>query len=145
MLVRTLFAAALLLTPSCTYLKYARQQAEYALLQEADPSQRNVKHMIDRSTFAVIGMTTDPAARHEPDRHAMAVAAFSSRFKDNELVDVMHDIDVGTHFGLHLPPGDFDLLVLPYRRKRRSSLTRPDVGQNLLHRARCSVLVMPQG
>ena len=40
---------------------------------------------------------------------------------------------------------DFDLLVLPYRRKRRSSLTRPDVGQNLLHRARCSVLVMPQG
>jgi len=40
---------------------------------------------------------------------------------------------------------DFDLLVLPYRRNQRASLTRPDVGQNLLHRAPCSVLIMPHG
>jgi Trk K+ transport system NAD-binding subunit/nucleotide-binding universal stress UspA family protein len=39
--------------------------------------------------------------------------------------------------------GDCDLMVVPYRRRRRSSLTNPDVGQNLIHRARCSVLVMP--
>ena len=37
----------------------------------------------------------------------------------------------------------FDVLVIPYRRGRSSSLTRPDVAQNLLHRARCSTLVMP--
>lgn len=35
------------------------------------------------------------------------------------------------------------VLVLPYRRRRKSFLTRPDVGQNLIHRARCSTLVMP--
>ena len=40
---------------------------------------------------------------------------------------------------------DFDLLVLPYRRNQRASLTRPDVGQNLIHRAPCSVLIMPHG
>ena len=40
---------------------------------------------------------------------------------------------------------DFDLLVLPYRRNQRASLTRPDVSQNLLHRAPCSVLIMPHG
>jgi hypothetical protein len=38
---------------------------------------------------------------------------------------------------------DCDLMVLPYRRRRSSSLTNPDVAQNLIHRARCSVLVMP--
>ena len=40
---------------------------------------------------------------------------------------------------------DFDLLVMPYRRNQRASLTRPDVGQNLIHSAPCSVLVMPHG
>jgi len=38
---------------------------------------------------------------------------------------------------------EFDLVVLPYQRRRSSSLTRPDVGQNLLHQVRCSALVMP--
>lgn len=39
--------------------------------------------------------------------------------------------------------GDCDLLVMPYRRGRRSFLTRPDVVLNLIHRARCSVMIMP--
>jgi len=115
MLGRTLIVALLLLTPGCTYLWYAGQQAEYARLQKADPSQRVLKHMVDRSAFAVIGITNDPDGRYRRDEHTKVVAAFSSRFKDNELVDVMHDIDVGTHFGLHLPPGEFDLLVLSDR------------------------------
>lgn len=38
---------------------------------------------------------------------------------------------------------DFDLLVLPYRKGRKAFLTRPDVGLNLIHRAHCSVMVMP--
>lgn len=38
---------------------------------------------------------------------------------------------------------DFDLLVVPYRRKEGSFLTRPNVGLNLIHRAACSVMVMP--
>ncbi len=45
--------------------------------------------------------------------------------------------------GLVALSGESDLLVLPYQRRRRSSLTRPDVGQNVIHQARCSVLVMP--
>ena len=40
---------------------------------------------------------------------------------------------------------DCDLVVLPYKRRRRSSLTSPDVAQNLIHRVRCSALVMPHG
>ncbi|MCP4680464.1 MAG: universal stress protein [Deltaproteobacteria bacterium] len=37
----------------------------------------------------------------------------------------------------------FDLIVLPYKRGRGAFLTRPDVGLNVIHRAHCSVLVMP--
>ncbi len=37
----------------------------------------------------------------------------------------------------------FNLVVLPYKRNRRSSLLNPDVSQNLLHRVSCSALVMP--
>lgn len=36
-----------------------------------------------------------------------------------------------------------NLVVLPYRRRRRSRLTSPDVAQNLMHQVRCSALVMP--
>jgi len=39
--------------------------------------------------------------------------------------------------------GDYQVVVLPYHRKRRSSLTNPDVAQNLIHRVKCSTLVMP--
>lgn len=38
---------------------------------------------------------------------------------------------------------ELDLVVLHYRRGRRSGLTDPDVAQNLIHRAHCSVMVMP--
>ena len=37
----------------------------------------------------------------------------------------------------------YGVLVTAYKRGRASSLTRPDVAQNLLHRAHCSTLVMP--
>lgn len=39
--------------------------------------------------------------------------------------------------------GDFDLVVVPYAKGRRSFLTRPDVALNLIHRCRSSVMVMP--
>jgi hypothetical protein len=38
---------------------------------------------------------------------------------------------------------DFDLLVLPQRRRKRAFLTKPDIGLNLIHKASCSVMVMP--
>ncbi|MGI9302246.1 MAG: DUF413 domain-containing protein [Gammaproteobacteria bacterium] len=107
--------ASLLLSTSCTYLKHASIQADYARLQKVEPSQRNLKHMIERQNFAVIGQTEDANDLYRGDKDTKAVAAFSSRFSANELVDVMHDIGVGTHFGLGLPSGDYDILVFSDR------------------------------
>lgn len=94
---------------SCTYLQHAFNQAEYTRIQKADPGQLNLKHMINRETYFVIGQTED---KHEKfTQHSLAVAAYSDKFKHHERVDTMYFAGAGTHFGLNLPEGDYQLLV----------------------------------
>lgn len=113
--MRIIHLCTLLLLPlfgsSCTYLKHASIQADYKRLQATAPSQRNLKHMVDRPNFAVMGKTVDHHSLLFRHNGSKAVAAFSSRYQQHELVDVMHDIQVGTHFGLHLPEGDYEIIV----------------------------------
>ena len=94
---------------SCTYLKYASVQAEYARIQNAAPGQVNAKHMIDRETFFVHGRCNDDAGSY--DGLPKVIAAFSSKYQSNERVDTMHFEVAGSHFGLNLPEGRYDLLV----------------------------------
>lgn len=96
---------------ACTYLKHASIQADYKRLQATAPSQRNLKHMIERANFALMGNTVDQQALYSHSTSTKAVAAFSNRYRENELVDVMHDIRVGTHFGLHLPEGKYEVVL----------------------------------
>jgi hypothetical protein len=107
---RSVAVACLVLgIPSCTHLKYASVQAEYARIQSAEPAQRKVKHMIERETFFVHGRCIDAAGRY--DEVPKAIAAFSSRYRRNERVDTMHSQVAGSHYGLNLPEGAYDLLV----------------------------------
>lgn len=94
---------------SCTYLKYASVQAEYARIQNAEPGQLNVKHMIDRETYFVHGRCNDDSSRYAG--LPKAIAAFSSKYQANERVDTMHFQVAGSHYGLNLPEGGYDLLV----------------------------------
>ena len=94
---------------SCSYMKHASIQAEYARIQKADPGQVNLKHMLDRETYFVIGQTIDKEARYA--NLPLAVAAYSNKFKPHERVDTMYFAGAGTHFGLNLPEGDYQLLV----------------------------------
>lgn len=94
---------------SCTYLKYASVQSEYARVQTAEPAQLNVKHMIEREKFFVHGRCIDATGRY--DERSKAIAAFSSRYKANERVDTMHFQVAGSHYGLNLPEGTYELLV----------------------------------
>ncbi len=62
----------------------------------------------------------------------------------------MYHVEVHTHVLEGNPirevvgvSGDYDLLVLPCTRGRKGFLTRPNVAMNILHGARCSVMVMP--
>ncbi|PLX81344.1 MAG: alpha/beta hydrolase [Desulfuromonas sp.] len=94
---------------SCSYMKHVSVQAEYARIQKADPGQINLKHMIDRETYFVIGQTIDD--KNIYTHLSLAVAAYSNKFKPHERVDTMYFAGAGTHFGLNLPEGDYQLLV----------------------------------
>ena len=94
---------------SCTHLKYASVQAEYARIQDAQPGQLNVKHMIDRESYFVHGRSIDDERSYAG--LPKAIAAFSSKYQINEHVDTMFFENSGSHFGLNLPEGRYDLLV----------------------------------
>ena len=115
---------------SCTYMKHASIQAEYARIQTADPGQVNLKHMIDRETYFVIGQTIDKDVRYA--NLPLAVAAYSSKFKPHERVDTMYFAGAGTHFGLNLPEGDYQLLVFADRDKNRIFDQTEVIGQKTI-------------
>jgi uncharacterized protein YifE (UPF0438 family)/uncharacterized alpha/beta hydrolase family protein len=131
-IAQTAAITCLILSTSCTYLKHASVQADYARLQKAEPSQRNVRHMIDRQNYAVIGKIQDPNGIYRRDTSTKAVAAFSNRFKENEIVEVMHDVGSGTHFGLDLPLGDYVILVFSDRDHNRVYESHEVIGKSQL-------------
>jgi len=104
----TIVALSFMLT-SCTYLKYSSIQAEYTRLQNADPSQVNLKHMLGQEVFFVLGKPVGIPVSYLD--LPMAIAAYSSEFKENERVDTMFFKKAGTHYGLNLPGGVYTLLV----------------------------------
>lgn len=97
-------------TNACTYLKYAVVQAQYARIQKATPTQVNLKHMIEQQLFFVTGRTIDTSGRYEST--ALAIAAYSDKFRNNEKVDIMFSAGSETHFGLSLPDGEYRIQVL---------------------------------
>ncbi len=103
------YVVLLVFLSSCTFVKNAAVQAEYARIQASDPSMLNLKHMIDRETFFVYGLVGQAPAAFPVSR--FTVAAFSDRFQKHELVDVLHNVVPGTHYGLNLPPGHYDLIA----------------------------------
>ncbi len=71
----------------------------------------NLKHMVSRKTFFVHGMlSTKEGATDQPHAN-LSIAAFSNAFQKHELVDAMHQLKANVHYGLNLPPGEYELLV----------------------------------
>jgi pimeloyl-ACP methyl ester carboxylesterase len=94
---------------SCSYLEGSFVQAEYKRIQNAEPGQLNAKHMIDRESYFINGRSVDVTGKYAG--LPKAIAAFSSKYQANERVDTMHFELAGSHFGLNLPEGHYDLLV----------------------------------
>ncbi|GAB1257690.1 hypothetical protein NBRC116494_21920 [Aurantivibrio plasticivorans] len=65
--------------------------------------------MISRDNFFIIGKTVDN--QFSFTETPIAIAAFSSKFKPNEHVDTHFSLGSGTHFGLNLPDGTYQILV----------------------------------
>ncbi len=96
--------------PACTFLKNAAIQSDYERIQATDPSMLNLKHMVSRQTYFVYGKIGEPPADGRP-LPMLSIAAYSDQFQKHELVDVMHQLTPGAHYGLNLPPGAYQLVV----------------------------------
>lgn len=125
-----LILCVLLPLNGCTYLKYAAVQREYARIQEAAPAQKNLKYLIDHQTFYIVGQTEDAGCdcRNLP----MAVAAYATDTVNYELVDTMSFANSGTHFGLNLPEGQYDLLVFADSNNNQQFDNNEIVGKHVL-------------
>ena len=99
----------LALLGSCTYIQNTLKQAQYLQTQKTNPRQRNIKHMISRQTFFIYGLIIDES--NLKSGLPLSVAAYSNKYKSNELVDVTHFASVGTHYALNLPAGKYELFV----------------------------------
>jgi len=93
----------------CSYMNYWAVQEEYARIQQAQPGQVNMKHLIDQESFYVYGVIDDNDLRYQ--KSSLLIAAYSDKFRKNELVDSMFMHGSNTHYGLNLPAGQFTLLV----------------------------------
>lgn len=108
--MRELLAGLLLVaTSGCTYLGHAGRQAAYAQQAEQHPRQGLYKHMVDRDTFFVYGELLHAPVR---DRTPVAVVAVSDDLRAGEVVDVNHFSREDSFYALHLPAGEFRLLVV---------------------------------
>ncbi len=94
---------------SCGYTSNFIKQIKFTRKQNKTPSQNTQKQMLENETFLVMGKTIDEAGRYS--EYSTTVAAYSNMYIENELVDIMHYSGVGTHFGLYLPGGVYDLVV----------------------------------
>jgi len=71
--------------------------------------------MLDQDSFFVYGKVADDLDRYSET--AMAIAAYSSKFKKNERVDTFFFFGAGRHYGLTLPEGSYTLLIYADKNK----------------------------
>lgn len=66
--------------------------------------------MIERKSYGLYGRTLDVQGLYTKSN--IAVAAFSDKYINHELVDIMHNAGVGKHYALNLPKGNYQVLGL---------------------------------
>jgi len=102
-----IFAA--LVSSGCSYVNSVGKQTRLQVESWGAPTQAVNKHLIGREKFFVFGRLLGEELA--PGR-ALAVVAVSDRYRPNEIVDVNPVSHLGVTYALHLPAGDYRLLVL---------------------------------
>jgi pimeloyl-ACP methyl ester carboxylesterase len=98
------------LVASCAYLQQTFRQAGYQNQFARDHKRSIQKHLLTSETFFVYGKLVD---EHDVSKdYPLAVAAMGDIDKGSELVDITHMVRANSFYGLHLPPGDYQLLAL---------------------------------
>lgn len=100
----------------------------------------------------MVGASLHLGVAHQPDLVVGSELRHEVGARRNEIENLarMYHVDITTVVFEGNPirqmveaSRDYDLLIFPYTRRRRSFLTNPDIALNVIHRAHCSVMVMP--
>jgi pimeloyl-ACP methyl ester carboxylesterase len=94
----------------CSYLRYTGVQNRYEAMHADSPSQWLAKHLLGKDSYFVYGRLVDRSAAGAG--HPIAVAALSSRYRQDEIVEVHRLGGTGSYYGMNLPEGEYRLLVL---------------------------------
>ncbi len=93
----------------CTYFGQVRKQRELEESFSSDPNAETAKHLATRSKFIVYGVL---AGGGEASGKPLAVAAISSDYSEDEIVDVCHFCRSDSYYGLILPAGSYEIVAL---------------------------------
>ncbi|MEN8130719.1 MAG: DUF413 domain-containing protein [Pseudomonadota bacterium] len=99
-----------LLLHGCAYLQNTFKQAGYKSSFKKTNQKAVLKHLLTRDTFYVYGNLKDEDDAYKG--YALAVAALTETGDKNEVVDVTHFARSNSFYGLHLPAGEYRLIVL---------------------------------
>ncbi|MCK4708976.1 MAG: hypothetical protein KAU21_10205, partial [Gammaproteobacteria bacterium] len=102
------FFAAFLLQ-GCTLADSIQKQISYRLQQKDQPSQKNLKYILNEEATIVFGQLNDQHDLYA--RKNLVVVAFSNRFSKNEIVSSSYHRQNNSHFGLYLPVGNYQIAV----------------------------------
>lgn len=93
----------------CTLLENIKKQVSYRLQQNEQPSQKNLKYILNKEATIVFGQLNDPHSLYASQN--MVVVAFSNRFSKDEIVSSSYYRRNNSPFGLYLPVGNYQLAV----------------------------------
>ncbi len=94
----------------CAYLQTTFTQAGYESHFKQTHQKAVLKHLLTRNTFFVYGQVKDEDDLYKG--YSLLVAALSEANYQAEVVDVTHFVRSNSFYGLHLPAGDYQVLVL---------------------------------
>jgi hypothetical protein len=94
---------------AATYIRNTIKQKVLAIQQRYLPTQRVYKHMLNVDNFFVFGRIKNMVP---VNRDAVAVIALSDRYYRGEVVDVSHFSGAVSNYGLNLPAGEYQLVVV---------------------------------
>jgi uncharacterized protein YifE (UPF0438 family)/triacylglycerol esterase/lipase EstA (alpha/beta hydrolase family) len=94
----------------CTYVRIYNEQLSLTEKQATNPSQSNLKHLLDSVNVLTYGTLID--LRSIDDNAPLCVFALSNRYTKNEIVDHSCDNSPNHNFKLNLPYGAYTLAVI---------------------------------
>ena len=98
------------LVSGCSYIQHTFKQAGYASQFKQDQRRSIQKHLLTSETFFVYGKLIEKKKRYEG--YPLAIAALAGSGNASEIVDITHMVRVDSFYGLNLPPGAYQIVLL---------------------------------